>query len=93
MEVNIMSTTINPAQVGTQAPAFKGFKNVLKGKAENKKRIEEMAKLVDKLGTEVPKEFELAKRSKAEQIETLIRDSALNTNFNNKIAEILSKTK
>ena len=38
MEVNIMSTTINPAQVGTQAPAFKGFKNVLKGKAENKKK-------------------------------------------------------
>ena len=93
MEVNIMSTTINPAQVGTQAPAFKGLKNVLKGKAENKKRIEEMAKLVEKLGTEVPKEFELAKRSKAEQIETLIRDSALNTNFNNKIAEMLGKTK
>ena len=88
-----MSTTINPAQVGTQAPAFKGFKNVLKGKAENKKSIEEMAKLVDKLGTEVPNAIELAKRSKAEQIETLIRDSALNTNFNNKIAEILSKTK
>ena len=52
-----------------------------------------MTKLVDKLGTEVPKEFELAKRSRAEQFETLIRDSALNTNFNNKIAEILSKTK
>ena len=33
-----MSTTINPAQVGTQAPAFKGFKNVLKGKTKNKKK-------------------------------------------------------
>lgn len=52
-----------------------------------------MAKLVDKLGTEVPKEFELAKRSRAEQIETLIRDSALDANFKKKIAEILGKTK
>ena len=88
-----MSTTINPAQVGIQAPAFKGFKNVLKGKAENKKRIEEMAKLVDKLGTENREVIELAKRSKAEQMEALIKKSVLETSFNNKIAEFLGKTK
>ena len=51
----------------------------------------EQEKLVDKLGVEVPREMELAKRPKAEQIETLIRKAALDTSFQEKIAKILGK--
>lgn len=51
----------------------------------------EQEKLVDKLGVEVPREMELAKRPKAEQIETLIRKAAFDTSFKEKIAKILGK--
>lgn len=51
----------------------------------------EQEKLVDKLGVEVPREMELAKRPKAEQMETLIRKAALDTSFQEKIAKILGK--
>ena len=47
--------------------------------------------LVDKLGVEVPREMELAKRPKAEQMETLIRKAAFDTSFKEKIAKILGK--
>lgn len=51
----------------------------------------EQEKVVDKLGVEVPREMELAKRPKAEQMETLIRKAALDTSFQEKIAKILGK--
>ena len=51
----------------------------------------EQEKLVDKLGVEVPREMELAKRPKAEQMETLIRKATFDTSFQEKIAKILGK--
>ena len=48
-------------------------------------------KIVDKLGVEVPKEKDLAKRSKDEQMEVMIRESALGTSFHEKIRKILGK--
>ena len=55
------------------------------------KLVNTTEKIVDKLGVEVPKEMELAKRSKAEQMETMIRESALDTSFQEKIRKILGK--
>lgn len=67
--------------------AFCGKKN---GMHKALKKLEQ-EKLVDKLGVEVPREMELAKRPKAEQMETLIRKAAFDTSFQEKIAKILGK--
>ena len=60
-----------------------------RAKAEQKKAT--TLKIVDKLGVEVPKEMELAKRSKDEQMEVMIRESALATSFKEKIRKILGR--
>lgn len=47
--------------------------------------------IVNKLGVEVPKAMELATRSKAKQIEVLMRKAVLDTSFLERIAKILGK--
>ena len=49
------------------------------------------AEIVDKLGIEIPKKIELAKRSKAEQQETVIRKALIESDFAEKINTILGK--
>lgn len=60
----------------------------------------EQEKLVDKLGVEVPREMELAKRPKAEQMEAALKKTPsiiektlaeFDTSFQEKIAKILGK--
>lgn len=48
-------------------------------------------KTFKKLEVEVLKEMELAKRSKDEQMEVMIRESALATSFKEKIRKILGR--
>lgn len=67
--------------------AFCGKNNALKKLAEKKVPAE----IVDKLGVEVPREMELAKRPKAEQMEALMRKAVFHTSFQEKIAKILGK--
>ena len=67
--------------------AFCGKNNALKKLAEKKVPAE----IVDKLGVEVPKEIELAKRPKAEQMEALMQKAVLDSSFREQIAKILGK--
>ena len=53
--------------------------------------MHKILKKVDKLGVEAQKEMELEKRPIAEQMEVMIRESALGTSFHEKIRKILGK--
>ena len=53
--------------------------------------MHKLLKKVDKLGVEAQKEMELEKRPIAEQMEVMIRESALDTSFQEKIKKILGK--
>ena len=53
--------------------------------------MHKILKKVDKLGVEAQKEMELEKRPIAEQMEVMIRESALDTSFQEKIKKILGK--
>ena len=53
--------------------------------------MHKILKKVDKLGVEAQKEMKLAKRSKPEQMEVMIREAALGTSFHEKIRKILGK--
>ena len=60
-----------------------------RSKAEQKKAT--TVKIVDKLGVKAQKEMELKKRPIADQMEVMIRESALATSFKEKIRKILGR--